>query len=429
MKNPLNNLAWKTGNLFQHVKKIENELKNVQMAVEANPNRKEVKMKLSNVLQEYNEAINDVEKLLAQKEVVFGIGNDKAPGPDGYTAKFFKTSWDIVGGDVCGAVKEFFKSNNLLGESAFALGRLIQDNLLLTQELLKGYNRKIRPKICALKIDIAKAYDIVDLILTQLCFADDLLMLCNGDHVSVEVLKDGITEFSKESGLVLNIHKSTIFFGSVKENEKQRILEVMSFVVGTLPMKYLGVPLITKNIGVTECNQLVDRVKPKVNDWKIKNTIICRLAMHKRLATQDRIMVWNKNISLVFPLCKKENDSHEHLFFKCPYSEDIWRTITTKIGRRNWSIEWEKVAYAIAKGGCKNSINSVLERMAFETVIYFIWNEMNKRIFTQEHKSYPEVLNGIVKSLKMQLMCLKVRSSVAVKKICDEWNLNMNIIQ
>ncbi|GKD00349.1 hypothetical protein Tco_1170623 [Tanacetum coccineum] len=270
MKNPLKNLAWKKGNLFQHVKKIENELKKVQMEVEANPNRKEVKMKLSNVLQEYNEAINDVEKLLAQKEAIFGIGNDKAPGPDGYTAKFFKTSWDIVGGNVCGAVKEFFKSNNLLGGSAFALGRLIQDNLLLTQELLKGYNRKIRQKRCALKIDIAKAYDILDLILTQLCFANDLLMLCNGDHVSVEVLKDGIMEFSKESGLVLNMHKSTIFIGSVKENEKQRILEVMSFAVGTLPMKYLGVPLITKNIGVTKCNQLVDRVKLKVNDWKNK---------------------------------------------------------------------------------------------------------------------------------------------------------------
>nr|GEU36621.1 RNA-directed DNA polymerase, eukaryota, reverse transcriptase zinc-binding domain protein [Tanacetum cinerariifolium] len=35
-------------------------------------------------------------------------------------------------------------------------------------------------------------------------------------------------------------------------------------------MKYLGVPLITKTIGITECNQLVEKVKHKVNDWKNK---------------------------------------------------------------------------------------------------------------------------------------------------------------
>ena len=47
-------------------------------------------------------------------------------------------------------------------QSAFVPGRLIQDNLLITQELLKGYGRKNGPKRCALKIDIAKAYDTVN---------------------------------------------------------------------------------------------------------------------------------------------------------------------------------------------------------------------------------------------------------------------------
>ncbi|GKD28087.1 hypothetical protein Tco_1234301, partial [Tanacetum coccineum] len=90
----------------------------------------------------------------------------------------------------------------------------------------------------------------------------------------------------------------------------------------------------------------------------------------------------------------KENDSHEHLFFKCPYSEDIWNNVKSRMGRRNWSNEWEKVASTIAKGGCKSTIKSVLDRMVFAT-----------------------------------LMCLKVRSSFAVKEIGKEWNTNMNIIQ
>ena len=44
------------------------------------------------------------------RNVVFHIGNDKAPGPDGYTSLFFKKAWSIVGNDFCAAVQDFFHS-------------------------------------------------------------------------------------------------------------------------------------------------------------------------------------------------------------------------------------------------------------------------------------------------------------------------------
>lgn len=42
-----------------------------------------------------------------------GIGDLKAPGIDGYGAKFFKTSWNTVKGDVVAAVHEYFDKGNL----------------------------------------------------------------------------------------------------------------------------------------------------------------------------------------------------------------------------------------------------------------------------------------------------------------------------
>ena len=64
--------------------------------------------------------LSDESKLFLQKEVteaeikatMFSLGNEKAPGPDGFTAYFFKKSWSIIGRDVCHAVKSFFQSGS-----------------------------------------------------------------------------------------------------------------------------------------------------------------------------------------------------------------------------------------------------------------------------------------------------------------------------
>ncbi|GJR59307.1 putative RNA-directed DNA polymerase [Tanacetum coccineum] len=119
-------------------------------------------------------------------DAMFSIGDDKAPGPDGFTSTFFKKSWDLVGNDVCRAVREFFNNGQLLKEinhtflalipkvatplkevvsenqSAFIPGRRITNNILITQELMHNYHRDRGPPRCAFKVDIQKAYDMVD---------------------------------------------------------------------------------------------------------------------------------------------------------------------------------------------------------------------------------------------------------------------------
>ncbi|GJW17457.1 RNA-directed DNA polymerase, eukaryota, reverse transcriptase zinc-binding domain protein [Tanacetum coccineum] len=108
-----------------------------------------------------------------------------------------------------------------LNQSAFIPGRHIQDNILIAQELLKGYNRKNGAKRCAMKIDIQKAYDTniaadpsfkyhhgcKELKLTHMCFADDLMILCNGDSNSLKVIQKSLDEFSNASGLFPNLGK------------------------------------------------------------------------------------------------------------------------------------------------------------------------------------------------------------------------------
>ncbi|GJU57111.1 RNA-directed DNA polymerase, eukaryota, reverse transcriptase zinc-binding domain protein [Tanacetum coccineum] len=65
-------------------------------------------------------------------------------------------------------------------QCAFIQGRQIHDNIIIAQELLKGYNRNSGPKRCSLKIDIAKAYDNITWeflinVLIMFCFHDKWL--------------------------------------------------------------------------------------------------------------------------------------------------------------------------------------------------------------------------------------------------------------
>ncbi|GJW27110.1 hypothetical protein Tco_0040921 [Tanacetum coccineum] len=44
------------------------------------------------------------------KAAIFDIEYDKAPGQNGFTSKFYKSTWKVVGVDVCKAIKELMKS-------------------------------------------------------------------------------------------------------------------------------------------------------------------------------------------------------------------------------------------------------------------------------------------------------------------------------
>ncbi|KAK2655477.1 hypothetical protein Ddye_008529 [Dipteronia dyeriana] len=50
------------------------------------------------------------------REVCFSLHPNKAPGPDGFNAYFFKKTWHIVGDNVINAIQEFFHSGLLLKE-------------------------------------------------------------------------------------------------------------------------------------------------------------------------------------------------------------------------------------------------------------------------------------------------------------------------
>ncbi|GJV36785.1 hypothetical protein Tco_1409262 [Tanacetum coccineum] len=104
--------------------------------------------------------------------------------------------------------------------------------------------------------------------ITHLCFADDLMLLCHADKTSASILRRALDEFSLASGLYPSIIKSTIYFGNVPNDIKCSILMFMPFNEGTLPAKYLGVPLVSRKLYKDDCKFLIDYVTKRLTDWR-----------------------------------------------------------------------------------------------------------------------------------------------------------------
>ncbi|KAK4387116.1 putative ribonuclease H protein [Sesamum angolense] len=209
-------------------------------------------------------------------------------------------------------------------QNAFIPGRSISDNILLAQELLAGYNQTRLPPRCTIKVDLQKAYDSVqwDFLLEvlklfkfptrfigwieqcvssatfsvslngsiygffpaqevfdkfhwkcteqrilSLCFADDILLFCRADIPSIRVIKHTLSEFAELSGLKVNPNKSQIILSRAVQQEKQQMIDILGFQEGSLPVKYLGVPLISSSLTIADCKPLINKLDTRIAGW------------------------------------------------------------------------------------------------------------------------------------------------------------------
>ncbi|XP_019230599.1 PREDICTED: uncharacterized protein LOC109219221 [Nicotiana attenuata] len=101
--------------------------------------------------------------------------------------------------------------------------------------------------------------------IVHICFADDLLMCCRADKVSIELMMKQFEKFSTASGLQANMEKSSFYVAGISNQHKQEILEKLQFTIGEISFKYLGVPLSLKKLTISQCMPLVDRMQEGSN--------------------------------------------------------------------------------------------------------------------------------------------------------------------
>ncbi|XP_048634085.1 uncharacterized protein LOC125608168 [Brassica napus] len=106
--------------------------------------------------------------------------------------------------------------------------------------------------------------------LTHLSFADDLLIFTDGSIESVQCVLQVLRDFEYRSGLAMSNQKTSFFVSGLSEDEVNRIQVSTGMSCGTLPFRYLGVPLNSKKLSLSGCDTLLQQIKAKFSSWSVK---------------------------------------------------------------------------------------------------------------------------------------------------------------
>jgi len=93
------------------------------------------------------------------------------------------------------------------------------------------------------------------------------MIFCQANTYSISVVGRVLDDFVVLLRLVINLKKSHVFISGMDDDLKASIFDLLGFKLGSLPIRYLGVPLITTRLKHSDCMALVERILSKIRLW------------------------------------------------------------------------------------------------------------------------------------------------------------------
>nr|GFA32109.1 hypothetical protein [Tanacetum cinerariifolium] len=110
--------------------------------------------------------------------------------------------------------------------------------------------------------------------------------------------------------------------------------------------KFIEIP--KPNLMFDKCDEVMWRDSDgTVQEFKCipRHAFLVWLVMGQKLKPQHRMKQWDLSPSksidnLRCSLCQAQQDSHQHIFFECVFSEQVWMKLKSHAGIRNVASYW-----------------------------------------------------------------------------------------
>nr|GEZ00674.1 reverse transcriptase domain, reverse transcriptase zinc-binding domain protein [Tanacetum cinerariifolium] len=307
------------------------------------------------------------------KYALFFIGDDKAPGLDGFTAAFFKSHGILWVRRV--QIAEDFQYHHLCKKQRI-VNLCFADDLFL---FARGEMKKGKAKV---------AWEAVCL---PHCEGGLGIRRLDDFNVSLMATHEWCILINKESLLVQWIHSYKL---------KGRSFWDVSCVV----MRSTSMWLDRWVDSCTLRDMLTVRNIVR-SGFSLSNT--------EKLKAQDRLWQWDVGLSidlnlLRYPLCDMVPGSYSHLFFECSIASQVWFQVRSFIGMSFVPpLLMDVLAFLIPSKG--SSVSNVISRIVLAATTYCLWNERNSRLFKKKKLTADQIVQLITSLVRMKLVTFKFK--------------------
>ncbi|GAB2282428.1 hypothetical protein Dimus_039542 [Dionaea muscipula] len=120
------------------------------------------------------------------------------------------------------------------------------------------------------------------------------------------------------------------------------------------------------------------------------------LAMFDRLRIKTRLGSMGFRDETICVLCENVDEDRDHLFFLCPFVQEVRKRVLHCLGLRStascWMAWWQWLLKI-----CKGRTVIARQRQCIAAAfVYEIWRERNDRIFKAKARAVPSVVEGVL---------------------------------
>ncbi|GJX25505.1 hypothetical protein Tco_0231801 [Tanacetum coccineum] len=189
---------------------------------------------------------------------------------------------------------------------------------------------------------------------------------------------------------------------------------------GKIPVKYLGVPLISSRLLYKDCKILVENVHNKIGEMKkgkAKDKVVD--VMHNGewsweadwLDIQPPLLDPNKDDMLFW----RDNNGNLKPFSSYVRKYAAMEHIDSRMAN---IISW---LYPLLS---TNSARSICSRLVVAASAYYIWQERNNLIFRKKARNVKQVRDTIIATIRLKIISLRFKKSLKVAKALEVWKIS-----
>ncbi|GJW32962.1 reverse transcriptase domain, reverse transcriptase zinc-binding domain protein [Tanacetum coccineum] len=149
------------------------------------------------------------------------------------------------------------------------------------------------------------------------------------------------------------------------------------------------------------------------------------LVVRRKLKTQDLVSIWDVSnyLGSLCSLCELQPDSHDHLFFECPFAIEVWDRVKGYAGLDSSNPNIYDIISDLIPIARRRLMLSIVAKLVVAALTYYIWQERNWRLFKKGKRNPNQICECIRASVRFKLMSCKFKKSRSGVRMARLWEL------